>query len=90
MSVNHIAEGFYNKLTNNKNELKKERMVICKACKLYKTDSIFGAMCNKKLYLNPETNETSTRPIKGYYSGCGCVIEMKARVQDSRCPLNKW
>lgn len=85
-----IATGFYNKLLNKKQGLQKERMSICRSCKLYKDDEIFGEMCNKKLYLNPETNEVSKDIKSGFYRGCGCLLDAKTRVERTKCPINKW
>ena len=90
MAVNDIAAGFYNKLLDKKKSLKNERMKICKECKLYKLDNIFGPICNKKLFLNPETNEVSKEVKPGFYKGCGCFLDAKTRVQNSKCPLRKW
>lgn len=90
MEINDIASGFYNKLLDKNKSLQKERISICKTCKLYKLDDIFGEMCNKKLYLNPETNEVSKKHKKGFYNGCGCILDAKTRVENSKCPINKW
>lgn len=89
MSID-IAQGFYNKMLNKEQGLQKKRMIICKGCKLYQVDKFFGAMCSRKLYLNPETNETSKTPKEGFSKGCGCVLDSKTRVERSKCPHDKW
>lgn len=85
-----ILKGTYNNLLNKEQELFKARMIICKSCKLYKEDGVFGAECNPKLYLNPETDETSFKPKEGYIHGCGCILRSKTRVIDTKCPVGKW
>lgn len=44
-----IAEGFYNNITNKQQDLYRERIKICRKCKLLKIDDIFGEVCNSKL-----------------------------------------
>ena len=85
-----IIDGHLKELFNKEEDLSKQRVTICKSCPLYKIDSILGELCNSKLYLNPETNQTSTYPRKGYYNGCGCRIQAKSRLISAKCPLNKW
>lgn len=46
--------------------------------------------CSSKLWLNPETNDVSTKPKNGYIQGCGCRINAKIRVSGEKCPVNKW
>lgn len=90
MSISQIAEGFYNNLVKNEQELFNYRIEICKQCKLFKKDNILGDICNSKLYLNPDTDEISTIRKKGFNKGCGCVLKAKCRVRSSVCPNNKW
>ena len=85
-----ILEGHLKELFNKEEDLSKQRVNICKSCPLYKIDSILGEICNSKLYLNLETNQTSTYPRNGYYNGCGCRIQAKSRLITAKCPLNKW
>jgi len=84
-----ILKGTYNNLLNKEQELFKTRMIICKECKLYKADGVFGAECNSKLYLNPKTDETSFKPKEGYVKGCSCILRSKTRSLDSHCPAKK-
>lgn len=88
--INQILEGHKNNILNKNEDIYNERMKVCRSCKLYKDDIIFGAVCNKKLYLNPETNETSTTEKEGFTRGCGCSLSAKTRVSEARCPVNKW
>lgn len=88
--VRQIAEGFFNNLTNRKEELFEERIKICRQCKLHYIDPVFGEMCNPTLYLNPETNEVSNKKREGFTGGCGCILNLKCRVPDANCPVNKW
>ena len=90
METKQIIEGFYNRIMNNENELLNERLKICKECKLYKEDNILGPVCNRDLYLNPKTNETSVFHKEGYTRGCGCILKSKLRVKDAKCIINKW
>lgn len=90
MSIGQIAEGFYNNLTNKEEDLFDERIKICKQCKLLKQDNIFGEVCNSRLYLNPNTDETSKIPKEGFFRGCGCVLKAKTRVKYAKCPAGKW
>ncbi len=47
--LQQIAEGTFNNITNKKQDLYRERIKICRSCKLIKTDDIFGEVCNGKL-----------------------------------------
>lgn len=92
MSNNYkqMAEGFYNLLVNKEEELYESRIAICKECKLLEDDEIFGLMCSRNIYINPKTDEISDKPGVGFINGCGCVMKIKARVQEAECVLNKW
>jgi len=90
MSINQIAEGFYNNLTGKKEDLYEQRIKICGKCKLFRKDSMFGGVCNSRLYLNPETEEVSRVRKEGFYRGCGCVLKSKGRVESAHCPAKKW
>jgi len=89
MEVDQIVRGFLNQAMNKEVDLYESRMKICRECKLYKPDGMFGEQCNSKLYLNPETNKISTVPKPGYKNGCGCSLKAKTRVKQASCPLNK-
>ena len=89
MSIVQIAEGFFNKTFNKKEDLFKSRMDICRKCPLLKIDKIFGEICNPNLYINNE-DKTSKHHLKGYVKGCGCVLASKTRVDKAKCIINKW
>lgn len=90
MAINQIIEGHYKKIMNKEDTLRDKRITICKSCKLYKIDDLLGEVCNKRLYLNPKTNETSVVKKDGFKNGCGCILQAKTRVKDAKCPINKW
>lgn len=90
MPITDIVEGFYNSATNKKQDLYETRIQVCKSCKLYIKDKIFGARCNSKLFLDPKTDEVSKTRKSGFIRGCGCVLKAKCRVKQSKCPLRKW
>ena len=85
-----IIEGHLKELFNKEEDLSILRVTICKSCPLYKIDPLLGEICNSKLYLNPDTNQTSTYPRQGYINGCSCRIQAKSRLISAKCPLNKW
>lgn len=86
--IKQIAEGFFNNLTNRKDDLYKERIDICRACPLYKTDGFFDEECNNDLYINKD-NEVSKVKKKGFIKGCGCALKSKTRVDEAKCIINK-
>ena len=89
MNVNHIVKGTINNVLNKEQDLYNERIRICKSCKLYISDGIIGPRCNPYLYLNTKTDEISKTQKIGFKRGCGCLINSKARVKESKCPLGK-
>lgn len=90
MSVRKIVEGTLNNILSINDGLYKERMEICRSCKLMKRNDLFGEMCDKTHYLNPETNQVSKEPKDGFFKGCGCVLASKTRVPEMHCPAGKW
>ena len=88
-SISQIAEGFVNNILKKEEDLFNTRITICRSCKLHKIDKVFGEVCNKSLWLNPETNEISNSPKIKYVHGCGCVLKSKTRVPNAHCPLDK-
>ena len=89
--VKNIGEGHLNEFLGNKESIAKPRRAICLKCPLYHINNFWGwAECNSKLYLNPETNETSPTAKPGFNHGCGCRIEAKITVPGEKCPLDKW
>jgi len=89
MSINQIVNGTIKNILNKDEDLYLQRIEICKGCKLFTKDMIFGEVCNPKLYLNPLTNETSFIKKKGFEHGCGCVLRSKCRVKEAHCPVGK-
>ena len=87
--MKQIVEGFYNRIMNKEIDLLEQRLNICKTCKLYLEDNILGPLCNKNLYVNPKTNETSLFKKEGYFNGCGCILKAKCRVPEAQCLINK-
>ena len=69
-----ITKGIYNKTLNKEDILSKERLEIC----------------SSKRWLNLETNEISKVYKEGFVNGCGCVMELKSRVPEAKCIINKW
>lgn len=63
------------------------RLQICMHCGIY--DSV-RQLCNGDLYVNPETNDVSTRPKDGYFKGCSCFIPRKVLKSTAKCPAGKW
>lgn len=63
------------------------RYNICKMCPICDLDN---GICNSKLYLNPETDEISISPKKGYIKGCGCLLSKKIPNKQKHCPAKKW
>ena len=90
MGINKIVRGTYNNLLKKEERLFKDRMNICKNCRLYRVDSIVGPVCSSGLYLNPLSDEVSKEPLPGYIKGCGCLLNSKTRVRDAKCPTKKW
>ena len=64
-----------------------ERREICEKCPIY---SPARAICNPKLWLNPDNDDVSTSPKAGYIRGCGCHVLIKLRNLQSHCIAGKW
>jgi hypothetical protein len=84
-----ILKGTLNNMLKKEEELSKYRMDICKECKLYTVNNVFGPVCNNKLFLNANTNKTSPYPREGYIKGCGCILNSKTRLKGAKCPTSK-
>lgn len=67
-----------------------KRMEICKKCPLFLKRLASPAICNPKLYINPDTNELSTEFKEGYINGCGCIINNLIKDINGVCRLNRW
>lgn len=85
-----IINGHVNEALGKNEEIKDQRMEICKKCPLYK-DTPMGPVCNPRLYIS-ELDKTTVidRPRIGYKRGCGCRLNAKTRLQNSKCIVNKW
>ena len=90
INLPQIAKGIYNNILKKEEELYIQRITICKSCKLFKNDKLFGEICNPSLYLNPITNEISKVEKEGFKEGCSCLLKNKCRVSDAECPNGKW
>lgn len=66
-----------------------ERLQICDACPLLKTSVEFGKVCDKSKFINPETDEVSRFPKKGFIKGCGCKLLYKVRNANAHCIAGK-
>ncbi|MEE0966191.1 MAG: hypothetical protein U0L85_03970 [Bacilli bacterium] len=63
------------------------RYQICLRCGIYDSTR---KICNGNLFINPETNDVSTRQKSGYIKGCDCYIPMKVLKDNAKCPAGKW
>lgn len=88
-SINNIIRGHAKELVGINQPLADYRLSICKGCPLY-IDTAIGVLCNRYLYLNKDTNETSRLPKEGYIRGCGCRLDAKTRNEDDSCVADKW
>ena len=87
--IGKIAKGFVNSVTGKNDDLYLRRSEICDKCPICYDDFLLGKVCSNKLYLN-KNGEISKEPKDGYVRGCGCIINLKARLQDEHCIMNKW
>lgn len=89
MGLMDIIKGHLNELTDKHKDMSEERMEICEQCPLY-SEKPYGLVCDNSLWLNPETNETSTFAKRGFHRGCGCRLKAKTTLRGNHCPANKW
>lgn len=67
--------------------MEEERLAICEKCGIYnKTQN----KCSSALYIDPKTNNVSSKLKDGYVRGCGCYIPVKIKKEFNHCPANKW
>lgn len=81
MQLSNIFNGWKNYLTNDVEieHLAKERAKNCVSCKYKKDSTVFG-------WVKDEIEE-----INGTVCGlCSCIIAMKVRSKNEKCPLGKW
>lgn len=74
-------------LINDINDLYNGRIAICNDCYIFDPTNM---TCSQNKWINLQTGETSTKKIKGFVNGCGCLLTSKAKRQSSSCPLGKW
>lgn len=83
-----IIKGHTKNILDIDRDLMLERLKICKACPLFKSD--LGGICDSSKYINPETEEISDIELYGWIRGCGCALKAKTRLKDNHCVINKW
>lgn len=64
-----------------------KRKQICESCPIYNP---VKQVCNPSLWLNPNTEDVSTRAKAGYIKGCGCHVLIKMKNLQSHCIAGKW
>lgn len=84
----NIIKGHVNEMLGLNKDISEVRMNICKACPIFSPK--FGGMCNRKLWLDPKTNDVSFEEKEGYIRGCGCKLPQKTSVIDEFCNAGKW
>ena len=88
MQIGTIVQGHVNEFLGLNKNLSEERMKICKVCPIYSNK--LGGICNRKLWLNPNTNKISLEEKDGFIRGCGCRLNAKTTVLEEHCPAKKW
>lgn len=87
--ITDIINGHVNEALGKNNDIKEERMSICKKCPLYK-ETPMGPICNPRLYINEmDKKSVSDRPKIGYKRGCGCRLTAKTRLPNGKCIILK-
>jgi hypothetical protein len=89
INVGDIIKGHANELLGLNKDMSKARLAICKECPLYK-ETLAGAICNNKLWYNPDTKDISSEKKDGYIRGCGCRLSAKTTISYMVCPVGKW
>lgn len=88
--ITDIINGHVNEALGKNEDIKEERMNICKKCPLYK-ETPMGPICNPRLYINETDKESiSDIPKIGYKRGCGCRLTAKTRLPNGKCIILKW
>lgn len=90
MEIGQIITGHVNELLGLNKDISEERIKICKQCPLMYYSSTLGWICNRNLYVNPDTNDVSLTKKDNYYRGCGCRIKAKTTLNNATCPAHKW
>lgn len=88
MEAGKIIKGHVNEMLGLNKSISEVRLEICHKCPLFK--NTVGGICNPSLWVNPETDETSTVKKDGYFKGCGCRLKAKTTLNTAHCPAHKW
>lgn len=88
--IKDIIKGHINELLSKEEELKEERMAICRKCGLFLDSAPIGPICNNKRFIDPITGNTSNSMKVGYIKGCGCRLNAKTRLKDNSCIIGLW
>lgn len=88
LQIGQIINGHINEVLGLNKDIQQERLKICQSCPLLLNK--LGGVCNKKLWLNPNTGQISTKHKDGYKNGCGCRVQAKTSLPNAKCPLGKW
>ena len=86
INIGDIIKGHTNELLGLNKDISSIRLDICKKCPLYKA-TLAGAICNNKLWYNPETGEISNTKKDNYIRGCGCRLAAKTTIPYMTCPV---
>ena len=81
MEAGKIIKGHVNEMLGLNKSISEQRLEICRSCPLFKNTT--GGLCNPALWLNPETDETSTVKKDGYFRGCGCRLKAKTTLNNA-------
>ena len=87
--INKIIKGHLLELLNKEKDLYKNRISICKECKLF-SNTIIGEICDHtKCLYKDKVYDVGSKPYKSI-CGCGCRLNAKLRLKDEKCVLGKW
>lgn len=91
MSLINIIKSRFKKETGDK--LTEEKRNICKTCPLNTINLPERSFKIKAIKVLSDLltwiTRTETKDI-GYCSSCGCPLWEKTKMEDEKCPLNKW
>lgn len=88
LEIGQIVKGHISEVLGLNKDISEGRLKICKDCPLY-LESL-GGICNRKLWLNPETEDVSIEEKDGYVRGCNCRLRAKTKLANAKCPAGKW
>lgn len=89
--IKNIIKGHVNEALSSNEDLHQARMSICEQCPLLLKSKV-GWICNPNLFMKIDENEEQVIEYRkdGYTKGCGCRLNAKTRLPESKCPVNKW